>query len=74
VTKSVHKKKATHEWIVVNEGPKRIELMARLFDPTYKIEHMVRILFIIIIIISLFTTNSAVSRKRFHPNFTSHRP
>lgn len=57
LTKSVNKKKATHEWVVVSEGPKRDELMAELFDPTYKIAHVVRILFIIL----LLTTNLTVS-------------
>jgi len=44
LTKSVNKKKATHEWVVVSQGPKRVELMARLFDPTYKVAHVVCVL------------------------------
>jgi len=50
LTKSVNKKKATHEWVVVSQGPKRVELMARLFNPTYKVAHVVCVSIIILLL------------------------
>ena len=51
LTKSVNKKKATHEWVVVSQGPKRVELMARLFNPTYKVAHVVCVLITLLLCI-----------------------
>jgi len=69
LTKSVNKKKATHEWVVVSQGEKRNELMAELFDPRYKIAHVVRALSIIL----MLTTNLTVSRERCHSNLADRR-
>jgi len=57
LTKSVNKKKATHEWVIVSQ--KRNELMSRLFEPTYKIAQVVRVL--IIIFLFTLTCNSSMT-------------